>query len=734
MNPLIPLNYFVLLAIPVLAWTTAIAWRSAREVTLPARLAMAAARLLAVCGVLGLVLNVGRWREKVEDMESGWALLADRSASMATRDAGRSGDRSRWDEARDIAREAFAASRRPDRARLYTFAGGVEEARPEALEDLRADGFHTRLVEAGQAMLSLEQGRSSRLRGILLLSDGRQPVPSPAERFALRAAARGAAIYPLLLGGAVPAGDLEIQCLRRRHVSFLGQPVTLQGVLHNTRLGPLQATVTLSDGAARALREQTLFATNGQAVPFSFEIKPEKPGYYEYAIGTPARDGEANRANNSAGLGVFVLTEKLNVLILEGEPYWDTKFLSHLLRGQTNMAVSAVFRVAKDRYFKVTSDTALTAVAADAFPESDEAMARFDLVVVGRGSEYLFDENRARTLERFVRDHGGCLLFARGKSYNGSASPLSDLEPVDWGREAPGGFRLKPLPAGEYAGLFGGLLPERDSPAWNSLPVLERGTRSERLKGFSSVLADGLPAGTEGGAFPALVSRRYGRGLVLLVNGDGLWKWGFYPKAAGPQDVYKNLWIRLFQWAVSFAEFNPGSDFAIQTDRGAARPKEAVRVQVIAKPHAAVQTPSVRLYRGDVFLREAALAPDGERPGVWAGLVSMEEPGLYRLSVETAKGPEAGAQATIQILPPPTEQDELSADGEFMRSLADLSGGRPVTRAEVPDLVKHLEAPESVEQKGNMEWEPAWDKAWAALLLAGCFAAEWYGRRKRGLL
>ena len=187
---------------------------------------------------------------------------------------------------------------------------------------------------------------------------------------------------------------------------FPGPAGDAAGGLRNTRMGPLQAKVTLSDGATRPLREQTLFATNGQAVPFSFEIKPDKPGYYEYAIGTPARDGEANRANNSVGLRRVRADRKAEC----ADPGRRT-LLGHeiplppVARADEHDR-RRVFRVAKDRYFKVTSDTALTAVAADAFPESDEAMSRFDLVVVGRGSEYLFDENRARTLERFVRDHG----------------------------------------------------------------------------------------------------------------------------------------------------------------------------------------------------------------------------------------------------------------------------------------------------------------------------------------
>jgi hypothetical protein len=259
--------------------------------------------------------------------------------------------------------------------------------------------------------------------------------------------------------------------------------------------------------------------------------------------------------------------------------------------------------------------------------------------------------------------------------------------------------------------------------------------RCEALKRFSSVLAEGVPASGDGKPFPALVSRRHGRGLVLMVNGDGLWKWGFYPKVSESHDVYRNLWIRLFQWSVSFAEFNPGAEYAIRTDRGTVRAGEPVRVRVTAKLHAEAALPRVRLFQGDRFIRDLPLAEaEAGQTGQWIGLAAIETPGIYRLSVETAAGGASGAQATLQVLPPPSEGDELSADPAFLRELAALSGGRVVSPDELPDLVRSLEEPRAIERKGGVEWDPAWDSAWPAGLLAACFSLEWFWRRKRGLM
>ena len=84
--------------------------------------------------------------------------------------------------------------------------------------------------------------------------------------------------------------------------------------------------------------------------------------------------------------------------------------------------------------------------------------------------------------------------------------------------------------------MFGQALPAPDASLWTSLPTLKDGRQISMVKPFTRVLADGvrvrkaLSGGS--GKFPALLVRRYGQGVTGLVNGDGLWKWDFYPGSA----------------------------------------------------------------------------------------------------------------------------------------------------------------------------------------------------------
>lgn len=730
MNPLVPMEYFILLAPAALIAAGWVSWRSTRRIPDWWRVAVTACRILAVGAVLILLLNLGRRQEQTQTPDASWAIMVDESASMgfADVDAG-----SRFQAARRIVENALEQSINRKKIKLYGFTGTLAERDPESLAALTPRGADTRIVESGMNLLLREKTRGSKLMGIVLLSDGRQPVARSPGPLALRAAAQNIPVFPVVLGGQVPSKDLALKFARRRFVCFAGQPFTFQGELVNHRMGPVSADIFLRDDAGNTLDQTHMLADENQRVPFRFDQTLEKPGYYEYILDTPLRPGESDRANNSVGLGVFVLSERLNVLMLEGEPYWDTKFLSHLLRAQTNISMTAVFRVAKDKFFKVATGAAMTSSDTDVFPGSAEELAKYDLVLLGRGTEYFIDAHRAGLLMDFVKNRGGCLFFARGKSYEGPDSFLGELEPMIWGDPVRSDFTLRPMLEGEQVGLFGGLLPDRDDPLWRSMPALTRAFACSRLKSFTSALADGVPNQAGEKAFPLLVSKRYGNGLVLLINADGLWRWGFNPETADDHDVYQNLWIQLFQWAVSFAEFNPGADYMIRTDRGTAHIQEPLRVLVRARAHVKAEDPVVQVYQGGLPVHNLALAANGETGAGWSGLLSLSAPGVYRLAAQTPDGKDLGAQTSIQILPPPGESDNLSADADFLNELAEKSGGRVVTSEEVPEIVRRLETPKTVVRKGDVYWESLWDNAWVLVSIFLLFALEWTFRRRQGL-
>lgn len=734
MNPLIDMEFVVLLAIGFAALVAVAAWPARRDERSAGRWLLPVLRFLGTLAVLLLLLNPGNWKEPVEAGTSGWAVMLDTSASMDTGDGDPvGGHRTRWEVVRQAVNDLEEKLAHPELMQGYGFAESLESLDRKARDARSADGSATRLVASGLELLNREQSRGRRLTGIVLLSDGRDPLETPPDAFALRAAARGVPVYPVVVGSVVREADLSLQVASRRMVGFLAQPVTVQGLLRNDGMGPVQATVTLQDGTRRPVDQQVLMVGNDQSTPFRFEVRPEQAGYIEYSLAVEPREGEANPANNRISVGVVVLKEPLQVLLLEGEPYWDTKFLSHLLRGQANMSVTAMFRVAENRYFTVSSHRGLAATTQDLFPATDEAMARYDLVIIGRGSEYMVDESRAVRLRRFVHERGGCLVFARGKSYNGPTSWLEPLEPVAWGSPVGSAFHLVPLFAGEQVGLFGGLLPGREDPAWGALPALERAHAVAGLKGFASVLAEGS-SGSGNERFPLLLSRRYGRGLVLMINGDGLWKWGFAPPASAEDVLYRNLWIRLFQWAVSFSEFNPGANYAVQTDRALVRRGESVRIRVGCRADQPTNAPSIGVYRGATLHQRLTLATDEGRPNQWVGMALFDEPDSYRLAVETPDGKALDAQTTVQVLPPPGERDERSADPASLERLARLSGGRVIGLEELAEVARTLEQPVVAGRRGTMDWDPAWDDPRVALAILALLAVEWYLRRRMGLL
>lgn len=729
MNPIIATEYITLLSLGILLATLAVSWVTTARIPMMWRITVSLCRSLAVAGVLMLLLNPGAERQRFETRDSSWAVMIDHSQSMAFPDVD---SKRRWDAGRDIIDQVFRLSDRPESIRLYAFSESGTEISPEDLKTMEPEGTGTRLVESGQAMLIREKSRGSNLMGVLLLSDGRQPLPTEPEPFALRAASQGIPIYPMVMGGQVPSKNLSLAMARHKLVSFKGQPVSIRGTLDNQRMGPVTAEITLMDSKGNPVEASTLFAGDGESASFRFDVTKDKPGYYEYTLNTALRDGESDRSDNSVSLGVFVLSERLNVLLLEGEPYWDTKFLSHLLRAQSNISMTSIFRVAKDKFFKVATHQAMTSFETDVFPSSAEELASYDLVVLGKGTEYFIDETRAGLLKDFVKDRGGCVFFARGKSYGGALPLIEDLEPVVWGDAMDSDFAIRPLLAGEQVGLFGGLLPGKKEPLWTELPLLSQGHACDQLKSFASVLALGVPVKSRIEPFPLLISKRYGSGLILLINGDGLWKWGFSADAAD-DDLYQNLWIQLFQWAVSFSEFNPGSDYLIQADKSGVHVNEPLRIRVRARAHIIPRDITVRVYQDGMGIQTLALASDAMVNGEWSGLVTLPQPGVYTLAAETSQGESPGARITVRVLPPPGETDDFSADPGFLRDIAEASGGKQVTPEDLPDLVHRLDAPEQRVEKGDLIWETWWDKAFICILIMLFFACEWMIRRRQGL-
>jgi hypothetical protein len=180
-----------------------------------------------------------------------------------------------------------------------------------------------------------------------------------------------------------------------------------------------------------------------------------------------------------------------------------------------------------------------------------------------------------------------------------------------------------------------------------------------------------------------------------------------------------SLWLRLAQRRIS-----PGSP--LEFDAGIMGPEGQPRVDVPLE--AAVISPAgqsrpVRMVKaGETF---SGTVSAGDDPGDWTLVVRGRLPGV-------AEPLERSARFTV------FRQDlELAnprANPLLMRQLAETTTGGVRLPEELPGIFEEITArPAEYESREQWSFTP-WDTWPMLLLLAGCLTAEWYLRKKWGLV
>jgi len=708
-----------------------VSWRSTRGLTPSRRTFLLALRGVTLCGLGLLLLNLGRWVKPTDTAQRPWIILADTSASMARPSAGST----RYGSARDLAERAVKEAKAAGLPlRVQTF----DETLHPAVETLpnNAAGKGSKILRAVESVFQETSAAGESPAGILVFSDGRQteaPATGAMEALSLRARARETPVHTIAIASDEPAADLTLRIARPTIHVFAGQALRVPVVVESIGLGSLRPTITLNDAGGKEIARQTADLTDSKPTTVTFDI-PSPAESALWTVSTAVQDGESRPGNNRASVSIRVLTSKTRVFLAEGAPYWDSKFLAQLLRQQKHMDVHSVHRLSDQRYFRIDSgEAAPTETSQAIFPETLEELSRYDLVIFGKNIDAFLTPARLDALRAYVRDQGGAVLFARGKPATADVPGLEPLEPVTWANTATADFRFTPNVEGEAAGLFGEALPGVNASVWNSLPTLKDGRGVQAVKPFTRILAEGV----QGGKFPALLVRRYGQGVTSLVNGDGLWKWDFYPEARELGNMYEDFWIQLIQWMAAYSEFLPGQDFSVHLSNAQGEIERPVTISIAYRGALPAPAPVLRISRegsAPVEVTPASVPDPSGRPR-WQASFTPPEAGIWHIALTDSR-PKAPPTPEIELTvpAPPAEQDDLSPDPGFLASLSQATGGESVVPANFDAFIKgalHPTAPATLE--AGAVWQPAWSNVWIALCLAFLPATEWFLRRRQGL-
>lgn len=619
------------------------------------------------------------------------AILIDTSASMGLEDH-------YADPARDKRVRRLAGRRRPTRlnlakalltagdgqllrgigrrfrVRMYSFdqelraVGSIDDTPSQLVERVRslsASGSDTRPGPALRQVL--DESRGEPPAAVVVFTDGITSTTAADRLSTITPVARrqSVPVFTIATGSRQPARDLHLLEPQLDEIAFVDDPVVIQVGLKAFGFVGRRVTIrTRLDEGTAPLAEQTIdVGPDGETRQVELTWVPRREGDHELTIEALPLEGETNQANNRHVRLVRVRREKIRVLLADGHPRWEFRYVKHLLGRDPGIALTSVLQDADPE------STRDDQTAREHFPVDRDELFAFDVVILGDIDPGFLSHGIQQHLREFVRSARGGVVLVAGPAHNPLSfrnTPLEDLVPADlatirvpdpaassghWtarltieGLESTGLFRLG-RDRDEVRSLVAGLPPlhwllEIPRPRPGAVTLLE------------------CTESPSGPPRPAILLQRFGAGSVLFHATDDLWLWRF----RDGQRVYARYWLQAVRMLGRSRLLGQTRTAELRAGRSEYAPGETTTFQLrffsTTDVPPAGEPPVIRVQRRSGSARDLTLVPVNGSLGLFTGTLKNTTPGSYHAWVRSPSFTEA---------PPSADYLVTSADREFQQ-------------------------------------------------------------------
>lgn len=782
-----------------------------RRVILPALLRLAAVLLLGLVSLPQL---------RATFVQESWpdvVILLDTSASMSTKDrfndpAVRAksdellasvnlpeGDRLRLAQALLTRKDGEYLNRlltkRQVRLHVFTMA---EQERPltelnepgdvstagTRINSAVADGEASRLGDAIQNVLKKFRGGS--LSAVVAFTDGVVTSGDDLTRAGREAARHNVPLYLIGLGESVDPPDLILSDLKADDVVLKGDQLVFEARLTAKGPNPPSAVPVVlyerqGEKKTERNRQTVNVDPNGKPVPVRLVHTPDEVGEKTFVIEVPVQTGEAETLNNRMERVVLVTDSKrLKVLMLDGQPRYEYRFVKSLLERETEEAkntraveLDVLLLDASNGHW--TSDKSgerlrgVTPTKSQLFEYDVVIFGDLDPTQVPKANQFFND------LAEFVKAKGGGLLFIAGEHATPHKlfdTPLGELLPVTQTEAAAktggppptsidtplaDGYLPKLTPLGRTHPLFR-FVPDEDENAkiWEGLKPFYWTSTGWRKKPSAEVLAvhptKPPEAGDSGANHPLVLQHFVGSGRVVFFAFDETWRWRW----RSSEERFNHFWTQ----AVRTAARSRVTRIELKTDKQTAyRRNDPIRLTVRfpddQKPPEVNTAVKVQMTRKPILPPGRTVPVGADEPARTVTLSAVKDPkagdaptrvyetlllgaleGEYTFTlVEGSPTGQANRpRAEARVLPPPGERDRLEMDRAELSRAAAESRGKFYTLADADKVIDDLPEVERVPLNDPTPLMQVWNHALLYILIATLLGCEWWVRRRERLV
>ena len=608
----------------------------------------------------------------------------------------------------------------------------------DRLDELDPHGSVTAL---GDAVLQVLRG-SSPPQVLLVVSDGASNWGSSVIEAARQARARGVHLIAAAVGGEGKK-DLSIARFDVPDILPKGESANVRVYLQQNGYTDESVTVTLKVEDAELDRKTVRLSRHVMDVPLEFT--PKIAGEFQYSVEVSPLAEEASTRNNSRIHKAEVLDHKADVLMVDRQARWEWRFaLAALLRDER-------VGVGRVKAYLTGQDAAPSGnFFARTLPRDLKALSEYDVLILGdvpvsasgsrRSSETSLSTEQLSAIDKFVKEMGGGLIILAGPGHAPRDywdTPIGKMMPV---LAMAKGDRSQPFAVMRTATSLSRTLfslpgddAGREGRPLSPHPVLRRcfagpaHPMAEPLAVHSKLEHDQAP-------LPVILLMRYGRGSVLHVGTDDLWR------LRGPvsSDWHERFWVQAVMQTGRQKILGGNAHLELRPDKRVYLPGEPIDLQgdAFAEDFSASQAESVevaiREATGQKIVGQAKLGVDKEKGGRFAGRIAApEQEGSYVLSALDPASNEA-VQVWLQVSAAGPEYENTRSDRQLLSQLAATAEGEFCELEELGECLRNLDSKQR--KTAVISQVPMWDSPLLLLLFVAALAIEWMKRRKANLL
>jgi hypothetical protein len=329
----------------------------------------------------------------------------------------------------------------PAEVNLRTFADSMRTG-GEPLGDASALPPEQQTTDLGAALdKAVAEMNGKQLSGILLLSDGRDTTTRGVEPLLARMTARQVPVTAIVFGGARPPMDAAILSVDAPetvavHDKFLaGVELKLDG------LKGKDVRVALTD-QDKPVDTQTIHVpTDSFRTRIQLANEPATIGLHHFAVDVQKFEGEAMTSNNTFPLSVIVADDRMKLLVIEGRPSWEFRYIKNLFASRDRTVSLQYVLLEPDQIagipplprIEASASRPQDEVEATALPKDEAEWMKFDAILLGDVPRKFISDEQLKIIRRFVTERGGTLIVSSGPRsmpHDYADTPLADLLPV----------------------------------------------------------------------------------------------------------------------------------------------------------------------------------------------------------------------------------------------------------------------------------------------------------------